>query len=222
MPGMGVLAFGAALLAVTFASGVAVGRHWARQPLVLASESATPPTGGPKRAGVPDAETDRARGREDKLTFYRTLTAPLGPGPAAAPAAGTAHGASRPRAAEERPAASRETPRIDTRSLAAPSAAAPAGRSATTGALVAATGAAGAPASAWAVQVGVFRGKEQAERAHRRLVEGGLQASLTQTMVDGETRYRVRAGSYPTRAEAERAAERVRADRALPTYITLN
>jgi cell division protein FtsN len=80
----------------------------------------------------------------------------------------------------------------------------------------------GEPAPTWAVQVGVFKGRQQAETAHRKLVEGGLQASVTPAMVDGETRYRVRAGSYRTRAEAERVAERVRHDRALPTYITLN
>jgi cell division protein FtsN len=36
---------------------------------------------------------------------------------------------------------------------------------------------------------------------------------------DGETRFRVRVGPFPSRAEAERTAQRMRAARSLPTYV---
>lgn len=242
MPRMGPIVFAAIVLATTFGSGVVVGRLWARQPLVLSSELSNKAAPGAKRGGVAEPEAERPRDAQDRLTFYRTLTAPLGP----SPATGRSHPESRARASEGHQAASREAPRADARPAAAVTTAVSASRAAAPGTVVAAatvteapgptvpgravkaspsavTGPpSGEPVPTWAVQVGVFKGKQQAETAHRRLVEGGLQASLTQTLVDGETRYRVRAGAYRTKIEAERVAERVRSERALPTYITAN
>jgi len=40
------------------------------------------------------------------------------------------------------------------------------------------------------------------------------------TTEDGEVRYRVRVGTFRTREEAARMAERVRSDRSLPTFVT--
>ncbi|PYO55551.1 MAG: hypothetical protein DMD83_19060 [Candidatus Rokuibacteriota bacterium] len=40
------------------------------------------------------------------------------------------------------------------------------------------------------------------------------------TIEDGQVRYRVRVGAFRTREEAVRTAERVRADRSLPTFVT--
>jgi len=42
------------------------------------------------------------------------------------------------------------------------------------------------------------------------------------TADDGQARYRVRVGSFKARVEADRVAERLRAERSLATYVTTN
>lgn len=71
--------------------------------------------------------------------------------------------------------------------------------------------AAAASPRAYAINVGLFADPTNAEKAHARLVEAGLPA-FTQTleMPKGE-RTRLRVGPFDNRAQAEAAAERIRA-----------
>jgi len=76
-------------------------------------------------------------------------------------------------------------------------------------------------AAGWTVQVGVFGSAQQAAGVKKQLAEGGFEAQIVSTAGgDGQVRYRVRVGTFKSREEAIRTAERVRTDRSLPTYVT--
>lgn len=64
----------------------------------------------------------------------------------------------------------------------------------------------------WAVQVGSFSREENAEGLASRLRDGGFDVHVTPFRRSGDTLYRVRVGPVAGRAEAERLAERVRAE----------
>lgn len=213
-PGPGQwLALGGAVLVIlglTFALGLLVGRQWARQTAsVMAAPSvseaarkaaAAPPA---RRGGIAaDVMADRAPEPAEKLTFYQTLTEPL-----------DAPGAPRP---ESRPVA--------VRAPAAPSAApAPA-----VVALPPAAGKASPPApssvpsaSVWTVQVGAYKTRRQADDTRQHLAASGLDAYVASVAAkSGQARFRVRVGTYPSREEAAAAAERIRAERSLTTFVT--
>jgi len=192
---------GLAILGLTFAVGVLVGRQGGRPVAAAAGPEPAKKATPARRSGLVDAEAERAR-EPEKLTFYQTLTAPLGPAPSfAKPGAETKGRASAPAGPtgtpSPAPAATAEAPR----------AAADAG---------AASGAAG-----WSVQVGAFQSRQQADALQQDLRRVGLEAYVTTLGTpDGQTRFRVRVGSFTERAEAQRAADRLRAERSLPTYVT--
>jgi cell division protein FtsN len=188
------------LLGVTFGLGVLVGRHRARPAHpVSAAEPASKSTTRSRRGGLTDAGVERPRPIQEKLTFYQTLKAPLGPflakaGPevAARPGKPAVGAAKSPEPAE----------RSEARAGAGPREAARQG-------------------AGWTVQVGVFSSPQQAAGVRKQLVEGGFDAQIAPTtMDDGQVRYRVRLGAFRSREEAVRTAERVRSDRSLPTYVT--
>src|SRR5205823_3357507 len=101
-----VLLIGVALaaLGVTFALGALVGRHLAHrpQPVSVASEPVRRPGPAPRRGGLSEPLPERAASQE-KLTFYQTLTAPLGTAPATNADATSKAEPARPRPAAERP-----------------------------------------------------------------------------------------------------------------------
>ncbi len=73
---------------------------------------------------------------------------------------------------------------------------------------------------AWTLQVGAYRSRSQAAALQRALAASGYDAYLaTVTGQDGAIHYRVRVGTYPTRAEAEQVSERLRAERSLAALI---
>lgn len=74
--------------------------------------------------------------------------------------------------------------------------------------------AAGAPPTieAWAVQVGSFAGRDNAERLVARLVDAGFSAFLTQVEEGEGVRFRVRVGPEQDRRRAEVLAERLTAE----------
>jgi cell division protein FtsN len=235
-----------AILAVTFALGALVGREWGRQtPRATAAASVQRSATSPRRSRLADVSAERTRAPQEKLTFYQTLTAPLGAAPASSKAASlplpkpppaatsrssgppAADSAARPseRATEtvlpprpapdaqgvDRPAAIGE-PRHDGKQevsaehLGAPRAAGEQRREAS---------------SEWTVQIGVFTTSERAERVRKELVVAGFHPRVTPAVgEDGQPRFRVRLGEFKTKEEALRTAERVRADRSLPTFVT--
>jgi cell division protein FtsN len=217
------------ILGLTFVLGLLVGRQWARQtPPTVAAEPARKavPT---RRSGLAEVSADRGAPPQEKLTFYQTLTAPLGPVPVSGRTevtAKTSPAVSAPRAntqaaperAKERVPSRGDEPALPSRT--------PAGTANREGpplnsvdAKAAAEGHEANPA--WTVQVGVFKSAEQAERIRGELAGRGFQAEVTpMTVDDGQFRYRVRVGVFKTKDEAIRTAERVRSDRSLPTFVT--
>jgi cell division protein FtsN len=196
---IGLLLAAVVILALTFTLGVLVGRQWGGRPAETAD-------GGRKsaaltRRALSEVEAERPREMGEKLTFYQTLTAPLGP-----------TGQSSRARAEERGVAPVPAPAPAPALTAPPSAPA----------AVAATAPA-APPVMWTVQVGAFRSRQQADGVQRRLAEAGFPAVLsTVALEDGQSRYRVRVGGARSRGEAEQLAQQVRARVPVTTLVTAN
>jgi cell division protein FtsN len=219
------VALGAATLMVlglTFALGMLVGRQWARQsPPAATADSGRRTAAAARRPGPGEAGTERAvEVPREKLTFYKTLTAPLGalPSPEKTELTPKAQTAARPRTTPE-PATWRapdaQGVRVDGPAL--PTRAPGEDRPGAGGGERPAVGA------DWAVQVGVFKTSRQADRVQKTLTEAGFPARVMPASGgDGQIWYRVRVGGFKTREEALKTAERVRADRFLPTFVTAN
>jgi cell division septation protein DedD len=223
--GLGVAA--ALVIAVTFALGVLAGRQWARpqalppQATVGGEEGsraeAGPGPGGaaatPGRSSAPAAGQERERPEKEKLTFYHTLTAPVGPvGGALAGADRKSAGPSVPAVRAPGPASAPAAP--VPRPLATTAAGAPAP------VVAARPGEEGRSGGRWAVQVGAFKNRDQAESVQRRLSESGYAVSVTPVAASDGLRYRVRLGGYGSRGEAEQVAARVRSGGGLSTFVT--
>jgi cell division protein FtsN len=206
---LGLFAAAALVVSLTFALGVLVGRQWARPSLpsqagtggedVLRAPAGPEPGVAPAsgRSSEASASRDQERPEKEKLTFYQTLTAPVGPvGPAPG---GAERKSTAPSRAQATPAAGAITP-------------APAAISRPVDD--------GRPGGRWAVQVGAFKSREQAEGVQRRLADSGYAVSITPVAASDGLRYRVRLGGYGTRGEAEQAAMRVRTSSGLSTFVT--
>jgi cell division protein FtsN len=197
---VGLVLAALAILALTFTLGILVGRQWGgRGAPAPAVEAAKKPAVAARRSGLIEAEGEHPRELQEKLTFYQTLTAPMGPTGSSA----------RARAAEDRSRAPMSAP-----APAAPApGAAPASSPAATDAAIA----------GWSVQVGAFRSRQQADGIQKQLAEAGF--AVFQSAVaaeDGHPRYRVRVGGARSRDEAMRLAERVRARVPVTTFVTTN
>lgn len=206
------------ILGLTFALGLLVGRQWARHTASTAapsvSEAARKPATVARRSGIAaEAMVDRAPEPAEKLTFYQTLTEPLH-GPAAGP---------RP---EPKPVAIKPPAPAPTAPAPAPPTLAPP-PAPTQVSLPPLAPKNGAPSSApatppWTIQVGAYKGRRQAEELRQQLAAAGLDAYVaTLAAQEGQARFRVRVGTYRTREEATTAADRIRAQRSLTTFVTL-
>ena len=210
-----LLEAGAVIMALTFTLGVLVGRQWSRPASVAASADSsarkTVPLG--KRGGLSGADLEAPPSVDQKLTFYRTLTAPLGRGSADAsqhPQA-KAHPAPEPARAEPPPPPYPYTSRGETflqKPAALEAEAAPERAQAV-------------PAGLWSVQVAAFKTQWQAASLHKQFREAGFDAYIVPAAAgDGQTNYRVRVGTFESKAEAQRMAERVRGERSLAAFVT--
>jgi cell division protein FtsN len=190
------------MLCLTFALGLLVGRQWARQSasaLIATAEPTRKPAASPRRSGIA-AETmaDRVPEPTEKLTFYQTLTEPLD-GPGAAP----------------KPEAKPVAVKLPPPATLPPTPSAPAAAKAPAPTLPA------SPQSSWTIQVGAYKNRRQAEESRQKLAGAGLDAYVvTLAAQEGVARYRVRVGTYRSREEAASAAERLRAQRSLTTFVT--
>jgi cell division septation protein DedD len=73
----------------------------------------------------------------------------------------------------------------------------------------------------WTVQVSAFRSRALAEELRSRLAARGFEAYVFPSITeDGRPRYRVRVGTYQSRADAERAAGDLRSERGLNPLVT--
>lgn len=212
---LGLLLAAVVILALTFTLGVLVGRQWggrAATPAALTAEGGKKPAAGAPRRGLTEADADRPREIQEKLTFYQTLTAPLGPVGQSSRA--RAEDRSRPSAS---PAASASPPGAP----GAPAAPTPAPPAPSIAGIPSATPT--AAAGGWSVQVGAFRSRQQADGVQRQLTDAGFPAVLTTVALDdGQARYRVRVGGPRSRPEAEQLAQQVRARLPLTTLVTAN
>ena len=204
------------VLVLTFALGVAVGRKWSphREHDQTAAEpgrkQAAPVA---RRSGLTDPAPERPP--QEKLTFYQTLTAPMSAVPIPAKVSEPAKPEpAKPRPTSERVSSDRPVPATPTSPPKSDKSAASAERPSGARAGEARTG-------EWAVQVGVFKDRGQAESVRRPLAASGFDAYLTAVPApDGQTHYKVRMGSFKTREEAGQMAERVRQERSLTAFVT--
>jgi cell division septation protein DedD len=229
---------------LVFAGGVLVGRETARGKRTARVE-VVPESRSDGEALRQEAPVKTAATRaEEKVTFYRTLTAPTtdlpqvgkpaieeqlipkedpAPSAQADPVPGSPKVAPEPpRAAPERriskatePAASPRPVRT-ARAPAAPSAAPP-----RSGPAQLVGPAPGAEGDAWTVQVSAFRSRALAEELRSRLAARGFDAHVFPSLTeDGRPRYRVRVGAYASRGDAERVAAELRSERGLNPLVT--
>ena len=236
---LGVIAL--VILGLTFTLGTLVGRQWARhsQPTILA-DPARKAVPTPRRSGLTEVALEQQHAQEP-LTFYRTLTAPLEPTrfPVKPDASLTKSDAQPKSDAPAKPesaakidtpakvvappksqvlpvktvAANERMPRVEERPLPSSSSAKPADQPDR------ATRSHGASPE-WTVQVGVYGNVQQAVDAKKGLDQKGVGAQVVPTLSGGQVRYRVRVGTYHSREEALREAERMRSERSLPTFVT--
>jgi len=206
------------IMGLTFTLGILVGRQWSRPASVTATvESGARKTVPPgKRGGLAGADVDPPQMDQKQLTFYQTLTAPLGRGSAdAAPRhveKARAVSASEPARSE----AHAPSPTYTSRSEPVVEKPASDSASADKGPRAAAE-----PVGPWAVQAAAFKTQAQADALQKQLKQAGFDAYVASTTTsDGHANYRVRIGTFKSKAEAQRVAERVRGERSLAAFIT--
>ena len=74
--------------------------------------------------------------------------------------------------------------------------------------------------TAFTVQVGAYKAREPADALRSRLAAAGLEAYVAHIDAPAGVRFRVRVGSFTTRAAAQEVADRIGRARALPAYVT--
>jgi cell division septation protein DedD len=212
---------------LVFAGGVLVGREATRGKGTARVEVA-PESHADAEGSVKTAAT-RA---EEKVTFYRTLTAPtsdlpqvgrptieerLIPKEEPSPSAPVDPAPELPRAAPERRASKVPEPVVGPRSVrVARAPASPPARPTQ----VAGPGP-GGDGDAWTVQVSAYRSRALAEELRSRLAARGFDAHVFPSITeDGRPRYRVRVGAYASRNDAERVASELRSERGLNPLVT--
>jgi cell division septation protein DedD len=226
---------------LVFAAGVVVGRDMARKGASRADVGREHRSPEPDNLRGAEAPVKTAATRaEEKVTFYRTLTAPTqdvpqvgkptieerlvtkgepaphvvpDTAPEASPAAPEARTAPERRASKPpEPAPAARPSRPARVSAAQPVRPAPPQITAAT--------ATGGP-DAWTVQVNAFRSRALAEELRARLAARGYDAYVFPSLTeDGRPRYRVRVGTYAARSDAERAAGDLRTERGLNPLVT--
>jgi cell division septation protein DedD len=207
------------IMGLTFTLGILVGRQWSRPASVTATvESGARKTVPPgKRGGLAGADVDPPQMDQKQLTFYQTLTAPLGRGSAdAAPRhvdkARAASAAEPARSDAHTPSptyTSRSEPVVEKPATADPASADKGPR------------AAAEPVGPWAVQAAAFKTQAQADALQKQLKQAGFDAYVASAATsDGHANYRVRIGTFKSKVEAQRVAERVRGERSLAAFIT--
>jgi cell division septation protein DedD len=207
---------GAVIMTLTFTLGVLVGRQWSRPVSVSASAESgarkiVPPG---KRGGLSGADVEPAPAVDQKLTFYQTLTAPLGRGSADAsqPPEDKVKAQAIPEPARVEPPppypyTSRGETIVEKSEAQDPSAAAARAQADAAG--------------LWSVQVAAFKTQAQADGLQKQLKRAGFDAYVASVAAgDGQTNYRVRVGTFKSKVEAQRMAERVRGERSLAAFVT--
>jgi cell division septation protein DedD len=222
-----LLTAAAVIMGLTFTLGVLVGRQWSRSVSVAASAESSArkvvPPG--KRGGLSGADVESPPAVDQKLTFYQTLTAPLGRGSADA-SQSAQHSPSQSPAQHSQDVAKVQPIPEPVHVVPPPPPYPYTSRGETIVEKPAAHDAAAQPAQAeipglWSVQVAAFKTQAQADGLQKQLKQAGLDAYVTSAVAsEGQTNYRVRVGTFKSKAEAQRMAERVRGERSLAAFVT--
>jgi cell division septation protein DedD len=233
---------------LTFVFGILVGRELNGGRSGVASVPARPASPAPGEpvsaaASAKKEEPSGGAGSEERLTFYKTLTAPTlevpppvpprieerivphdaPPGPATRLAPPAAEAPARPAPPPRPVVAPRTPPAARAEPAAKPAPAAPAPLAPAPPALKVAAEPLREDLSgrAWTVQVSSFRSRALADELRGRLAAKGFDAYLVSlTTEDGRVRHRVRVGGFATRVEAERVAGELRGERDLNPFVT--
>lgn len=216
---------GVALLCLAFILGIVVGRQWDRgQPQGQGKRSALT-----ARGSLREPQAERTGQLQEKLTFYQTLTAPLGatPSEASKPAAKpstppkpTTRLPEPPKISEAGSAPGPMKPSDDNQSATTKTSAA-GGSEARSAPPEGPAALASGARPVWTVQVAAYRARSLAEELQRSLRAAGHDAYVTSVASDdGRVHYRVRVGSFADRSQAERAAERLKSERSLVPFVT--
>ncbi len=194
------------IMGLTFTLGILVGRQWSRPASVTAVESSARKTVPPgKRGGLAEADVDPPPVDQKQLTFYQTLTAPLGRGSADAAARHEDKTRAAPVPVSARSDAHAEKPATSDSPASGDKASRPTAE----------------PVGPWAVQAAAFKTQAQADALQKQLKQAGFDAYVASAAgTDGQPNYRVRIGTFKSKAEAQRVAERVRGERSLAAFIT--
>ena len=193
---------------LSFFSGKEPGARSPAKPIEPAPAPAAPPAPAAASAEDEAAESMR-RTLEAEMAAHRerapetapaTAPAPAGPAAAAAPTPAT------PGERTTRPAPAPAPAAAPAPAPAAPRAAAPAP-------------AASATAKVW-IQVYSSTNGARAREIVAQLKQAGFTAVLGELPKDGQISYRVRVGPYDDRERAERAAQRLRREHRLDTWVT--
>ena len=207
-----LLGAAAVIMGLTFTLGVLVGRQWSRPNPVAASvengsRKVVPPG---KRGGLSSADVEPPPAVDQKLTFYQTLTAPLGRGSADASQSLEAKAHAVPEPAHVVPPPPYPYTSRGETIVEKPDAQHPAAEQAQAD-----------TAGLWSVQVAAFKTQAQADGLQKQLKRAGLDAYVASAAgSDGQTNYRVRVGTFKSKVEAQRMAERVRGERSLAAFVT--
>ena len=207
------------IMGLTFTLGILVGRQWSRPASVTAAAEngarKTVPLG--KRSGLAGADVDPPPMDQKQLTFYQTLTAPLGRG--SADAAPRHEDKARAAAASEPARSDAHAPAPTYTSRSEPVVEKPA--TADSASADKGSRAAAESTGPWAVQAAAFKTQAQADALQKQLRQAGFDAYVASaTTSDGQANFRVRIGTFKSKAEAQRVAERVRGERSLAAFIT--
>jgi cell division protein FtsN len=191
------------VVGLVFTAGVLAGRHWPRLLPSLGAASASRVEPEARRMG----ERGRASQPAPVLSFYQELKAPITAEPL--PPKPRPSRSARPEAPNP------ETPKPEPPRLQLP-------EPDPVRAVVAARPTSGPamPERRFTVQVAAFKTRPQAETMRRGLVDGGYDAYVSESESANGARYRVRVGTYPTRDDAQQAAQRLAAERRVTTFIT--
>lgn len=213
----------AVIMGLTFTLGVLVGRQWSRSVSIAAvpdsaARKVVPPG---KRGGLSGADVESPPAVDQKLTFYQTLTAPLGRGSADASQSPVRSPSQSP--TQHAQDVAKVLPVPEPVHVVPPPPYPYTSRGETIVEKPAAHDAAAQPESAglWSVQVAAFKTQAQADGLQKQLKQAGLDAYVASAAgSDGQTNYRVRVGTFKSKAEAQRTAERVRGERSLAAFVT--
>jgi cell division septation protein DedD len=204
----------ALIMGLTFALGVLVGRQWSRPVAMTASAEGgarkTIPPG--KRGGLSSSDVEPVSSVDQKLTFYQTLTAPLGRSSADASQRNTDKTRPATEPVASPPPPSRSTGHDETL-IEKP--APPEGKAGVDAARPTAE-----TSGPWSVQAGAFKTRAQADGLEKQLRQAGFDAFVTQASgEDGQIRFRVRVGTFKNKAEAQRMADRMRVERSVAAFV---